>query len=63
VTTVTVGVQGDTTTQIVSGLSEGDTVVVSLDTAVGTTTTTTSQLGGLSGGVPAGGFQGRPGGN
>ena len=66
--TVTVGVQGDSTTEIKSGVSAGDQVVVSLDTAVGTTTATT-QLGGTSGGisggggVPAGGLSGaRPGG-
>jgi macrolide-specific efflux system membrane fusion protein len=43
-TTVTVGVQGDQTTQIVSGLSEGQRVVIASSTS--------------SGGFPGGGFPG-----
>ena len=55
-TAVTVGLQGDSSTQIVSGVAAGDKVVVSLDTAVGTTTTNLQQLrNGLGG---AGAFQG-----
>lgn len=55
---VEIGVQGDSTTEIRSGLEEGDVVVISLDTEVGTTTTTQDQV------VPGtgGGFQGPPGG-
>ncbi len=67
VTQVVVGVQGDSTTQIVSGVKAGDKALISLDTAIGTTTstTTTGGLSGLSGGgMPAGGFPGgAPGGN
>jgi macrolide-specific efflux system membrane fusion protein len=59
-TAVTIGLQGDSTTQIVSGVAAGDKVVVSLDTAVGTTTTN-QQLRGSFGGAgafPGGGFTG-----
>ena len=56
-TQVVVGVQGDSTTQIVSGVKAGDKALISLDTAIGTTTTTT--LGGFGGG---GGFGNRTGG-
>lgn len=53
VTDVVIGVQGDSATEITSGVAEGDTVLVSLDTAIGTTTSTTQQDGGF-GGPPAG---------
>jgi hypothetical protein len=47
---VTLGMSGDTQSEVTSGLSEGDVV------AVQQTTTTTSQGGGGFGGHPGGGF-------
>jgi macrolide-specific efflux system membrane fusion protein len=52
-TAVTIGLQGDSTTQIVSGVAAGDKVVVSLDTAVGTTSTSLQQLRNSFGGAGA----------
>ncbi|MFC4592162.1 efflux RND transporter periplasmic adaptor subunit [Sphaerisporangium corydalis] len=49
---VEIGVKGDTTTEIKSGLNEGDQVV----------RTTTTGTGGLQGGFPGGGFPGGGGG-
>ncbi|WP_098456072.1 efflux RND transporter periplasmic adaptor subunit [Sanguibacter antarcticus] len=51
---VTVGVQGDATSEILSGLAEGDTVVISVDTAVGATETTTETRG-FGSSAPSGG--------
>jgi len=72
VRTVEIGVQGDSLTEITSGLTAGETVVVSVDTEVGTTTTSEQRggfpdSGSFPGGVPGGnsGFTGgqMPGGN
>ncbi|MDR0944853.1 MAG: HlyD family efflux transporter periplasmic adaptor subunit [Bifidobacteriaceae bacterium] len=54
-TTVQIGVQGDSMVQIKSGLSSGDTVLVSEDTSTGTTTTTTNNRSGLGSGSGFGG--------
>lgn len=55
-TTVEVGVVGDTTTQITSGLKEGDKVLISIDSAI--TGTTTGRTGTGTGGFGGGGFGG-----
>ncbi len=52
--TVTTGVASDTATEIISGLSEGDTVVTQTITA----TTTNQSTGGIPGGGGRGGFGG-----
>ena len=57
-TAVAVGLQGDSTTQIVSGVSAGDKVVVSLDTAVGTSSNSLQQLRNSFGGAGTGGGTG-----
>lgn len=60
-TTVQVGVVGDTTTQITSGLKEGDRVLISVDTTVSTSTnqqTGRGGFGGGAGGLGGGGFGG-----
>jgi macrolide-specific efflux system membrane fusion protein len=64
VTTVEIGVVGDTTTQITSGLKEGDKVLVSVDSAIsGTTSGTGTGTGGFGGaGFGGGGFGGGTGG-
>jgi len=61
VTNVTIGVQGDTSTEISSGLTVGDKVVISLDTSVGAVTSNQSGLGGIGGGFngPPSGFGGQ----
>jgi macrolide-specific efflux system membrane fusion protein len=67
VTTVAVGVVGDTTTQVTSGLKAGDKVLISVDSAIsGTTSTRTGTgtgfggggFGGGGGGLGGGGFGG-----
>ena len=60
-TTVEIGVQGDSTTEITSGLTEGQKVLISVDTATGSGTSGTTQrgTGGFGG---AGGFGGGAGG-
>jgi multidrug efflux pump subunit AcrA (membrane-fusion protein) len=64
---VQTGIAGDSTTQIVSGLSEGDKVVITSRTATATATTTSATQsrglgngggGGLNGPPPGGGFGG-----
>ena len=61
VTNVTIGVQVDTSTEISSGLTVGDKVVISLDTSVGSVTSNQSGLGGIGGGFngPPSGFGGQ----
>jgi macrolide-specific efflux system membrane fusion protein len=56
--TVGVGVQGDSTVEITSGLKSGDKVLISTDTATGATSGTTSGYGSRSslGGGGYGGF-------
>lgn len=70
VTDVVLGVQGDAMTEIISGVAEGDNLLISVDTAVGETTSNqdSTGTGGFPGGsnfpsggnAPSGGF---PGGN
>jgi len=67
-TTVATGVEGDSGVEIVSGLSEGDTVAITVeesDTDSGTTTFPGGGgMGGTGGGMPGGtGGGGMPGGN
>lgn len=70
-TTVEIGVQGDSTTEITSGLTEGQKVLISEDTSVGDTSSTAATtneqggFGGTGGGTQGGGFPGGggPGGN
>jgi macrolide-specific efflux system membrane fusion protein len=67
-TTVGIGLQGDSTVEITSGLAEGDTVLVSVDTSTGTSSSALVELrvgmlsGGGAGGFPAGGGGMAPGG-
>jgi multidrug efflux pump subunit AcrA (membrane-fusion protein) len=62
ITPVTVGVVGTTDTQVLTGLSQGQTVQISLST--GTTTGTTGRgFGGIGGGAGGGGFGGGFGGS
>lgn len=64
-TKVTIGVQGDSTVQIKSGLTAGQKVVISTDTAVASASAnsgTSGQFGGGSGGFGSGGSGGRSGG-
>ena len=57
VTPVEVGVVGDTTTQVTSGLRQGDKVLISVDSAI--TGTTTSRTGTGGGGVRRDRLRGR----
>jgi multidrug efflux pump subunit AcrA (membrane-fusion protein) len=62
-TPVTVGIQGDSTTEIVSGVGEGDQLVVSTGTVSSSAATRTGTGGGsFTGGAGGGGFFGGGGG-